>query len=61
MGFEFYQTVMGRKFFESQFPEMIRSLNRLAAAVEKQNELAEMMVRGHGFYPESDDEDTNEE
>ncbi|MBP3783856.1 MAG: hypothetical protein J6I68_11475 [Butyrivibrio sp.] len=37
---EFYQTVMGKRFFESQLPELTKAMNRLADAVEKANSLA---------------------
>ncbi len=37
---EFYQTVMGKKFFEFQLPELTKAMNRLADAVEKANSLA---------------------
>lgn len=41
MGPEFFQTGMGRKFYEADVPELIKAINRLAAAVEKSNSLAE--------------------
>ncbi len=41
MGPEFFQTGMGRKFYEADVPELINAINRLAAAVEKSNSLAE--------------------
>lgn len=31
--------VIGRKFFESQLPKLIKELKRIADALEKQNEL----------------------
>ena len=37
----FYETPMGRKFFESQVPKMIKALERIADALEKSNELKE--------------------
>ena len=30
MGMQFYETVYGRRFFDSQFPELIKAINRLA-------------------------------
>lgn len=39
MGPQFYETGYGRAFFQSQLPNLIKALNRLAEAVEKQNEL----------------------
>lgn len=34
---EFYQTVMGRRFFDAQLPNLIEAVNRLADAVEESN------------------------
>jgi DNA-directed RNA polymerase subunit RPC12/RpoP len=36
MGPEFHQTVMGKKFFEVQLPNLIKSLNRLADLKEEE-------------------------
>ena len=41
MGPQFFQTGYGRRFFESQLPELIKAINRLADAVDKQNEVKE--------------------
>lgn len=41
MGPQFHETGYGRTFFQSQLPNLIKALNRLAAAMEKQNELKE--------------------
>ena len=41
MGPQFHETGYGRTFFQSQFPNLIKALNRLAEAMEKQNELKE--------------------
>lgn len=41
MGPEFFQTAMGRKFYESDFPKMIKAIERLATAIEKANDIAE--------------------
>ncbi len=41
MGPQFFQTGYGRRFFESQLPELIKAINRLADAVEKQNTIKE--------------------
>ncbi len=38
MGLEFHQTVYGKRFFELQLPSLIKAIERLASAVEKQNE-----------------------
>lgn len=37
-GPEFFQTPMGRHYYERQLPEQIKAMNRLAEAIEKQNE-----------------------
>lgn len=39
MGFDFHETIMGKKFFNQQLPKLIDAINRNAAAIEKQNEL----------------------
>ena len=41
MGPQFHETGYGRTFFQSQLPNLIRAINRLADAMEKQNELKE--------------------
>lgn len=41
MGPQFHETGYGRTFFQSQLPNLIKALNRLAGAMEKQNELKE--------------------
>ena len=40
-GPQFFETGYGKRFFESQLPELIKSINRLADAIEEQNELKE--------------------
>ncbi len=39
MGPQFHETGYGRTFFQSQLPNLINAINRLADAMEKQNEL----------------------
>lgn len=41
MGPQFFQTGYGKRFFDSQLPKLIGAINRLADAVEKQNEVKE--------------------
>ena len=41
MGPQYHETGYGRTFFQSQLPNLIKALNRLADAMEKQNELKE--------------------
>ena len=38
MGPQFHETDYGRRFFQSQLPNLIKGINRLAEAIEKQNE-----------------------
>jgi len=40
MGLQLHETVYGKNFFEHQLPSLIKAINRLADAVEKQNELS---------------------
>ena len=51
---DFYQTVMGKRFFEGQIPKIIASMDKLAgsmdrlsSAIEKSNELAEKKAGGY--------------
>lgn len=37
MGPEFHLSPYGKRFFESQLPRLINAIDRLAAALEKQN------------------------
>lgn len=37
----FHETGYGRKFFERQLPDLIRAVERVADALEKQNKLLE--------------------
>jgi hypothetical protein len=36
---DFYQTIMGRKFYEADVPRMIKGIERIAIALEQQNTL----------------------
>lgn len=38
---QFHETVYGKRFFDSQLPKLIKTLERIADALEKQNELKE--------------------
>ena len=38
---EFYQTVIGKRFFMSQLPELIKSVDRLADAIKKATNLSQ--------------------
>ena len=39
MGPEFHLSPYGKRFFDSQLPKLIKAIDRLADAMEKQNEL----------------------
>lgn len=38
---ELHETIMGRKFFMSDFPSLVKNVERVAAALEVQNKAAE--------------------
>lgn len=42
---EFHETIYGRRFFDSQLPELIRNLGRIADAMEKQQKVTEHDIR----------------
>lgn len=48
MGPQFHETGYGRTFFQSQLPNLIKAINRLADAMEKQNELKEEVRKSEG-------------
>ena len=52
MGPEFFQTMMGRKFYEHDVPELIKAFNRLSEAIEESNAL--MKKSSAPSAPESD-------
>jgi hypothetical protein len=39
MSIQFFQTIMGRKFYESDVPSIKRELQKITQALEKSNEL----------------------
>lgn len=41
MGLEFFQTVMGHKFYRADVPQIAESLDRIATALEKLVEVEE--------------------
>ena len=50
---EFYQTQMGRRFFDAQLPALTDSIERLAKAVEENNRLMqEMKENGNSGHPD---------
>ena len=44
MSHEFFQTMMGRKFYEYDVPEIAKSLKRIATALEKINEIKDNRI-----------------
>lgn len=44
MGIPFHETVRGAKFFDADFPRMIKATNRLAEATERSNALIERQL-----------------
>ena len=48
---DFYQTVMGKRFFEGTVPEIARQLKRIADALEKQNDLKKTEKRNFMSVP----------
>jgi hypothetical protein len=42
MGPEFFQTQMGRKFYESSVPRLVKALERIVEALEGQKEIVEV-------------------
>ena len=52
MSIQFFQTIMGKHFYEGNVPRIAGALARIADALEKQNELAEAL---HGSSEESRD------
>ena len=36
---KFFETILGKRFFESQLPNLIRQLAKIADALEEANEL----------------------
>lgn len=50
-GPEFWQTGMGRKFYDHDVPELTKSLNRLAAATEAKAPTLELQRLKSGLCP----------
>lgn len=44
-GLEFHETVMGKRYYEATLPRQIEAMNRLATAIERQNELKEQELK----------------
>lgn len=40
---EFFQTMMGKKFYESDMPKLIKSLDKIATQMERLNDNLEKM------------------
>lgn len=43
----FHETMYGKRFFDSQLPKLIKSIERIADALEKQNENKEKEKSEH--------------
>ena len=43
----FHETQYGKRFFDSQLPKLIKTLERIADALEKQNENKKEEKKGH--------------
>ncbi len=41
MGIQFHETGYGRRFFDVQLPKLIKGIERLTEAIEKQNKIME--------------------
>lgn len=46
---QFHETIRGKRFFDGQLPALIKALERIADALEKQNE-SKMKVRRISDY-----------
>jgi hypothetical protein len=42
---EFHKTIMGKRFYDSDLPRLIDSLNKLTSAIEKSNALKEKGIK----------------
>jgi len=49
---EFHETRMGKIFLEGTAPRIVEALERIATAIEKQNELAKLVLK----LPEDEEE-----
>ena len=52
---ELHNTLMGRKFYESDIPRIVKALERIATALEKQ-EIPEEKIKKAKFTDKSDDD-----
>lgn len=46
---QLHETGLGRRFFESQLPKLIKELSRIADALEKQNEIKQEVKKNDLF------------
>lgn len=42
---EFHKTTIGQKFYNTDLPRLIESLNKLSSAIEKQNAINEKLLK----------------
>ena len=53
---EFYQTLMGRKFYDADVPRIVKALERIATALENQVDIEEMKQMEASIDPEWDND-----
>ena len=53
---EFYQTLMGRKFYDADVPRIVKALERIATALEKRELSEEMKQMEASIDPEWDND-----
>ena len=56
MGPNFFQTIMGRKFFEGTIPSILRQVDRLNTNLERMIVLMEESMETHEHKEEEQDE-----
>lgn len=45
MGINFHETILGRRFFEGQFPALIKAIEANTAEMKRANDLKEIEVK----------------
>ena len=51
---EFYQTVMGKQFYQGTLPSIAKELSRIADALEKANALKEREITAVGLLSQTE-------
>lgn len=49
MATEFHQTIMGRRFYEQQLPNLIKAINAHTEALNKNTEIMQKMLENKNF------------